>query len=139
MFAKVARKSKGSGASPALQNPHRRFCHVLRYTLWIDMTARERTSMTSLTARRATLPSVVFGIAFALLPCPGTAADYVELNDFQLIDATGAAARHVDRLIACDGVIVAIDHAGTVPTPEPDAQWTRIGLKTISPTAACVS
>jgi imidazolonepropionase-like amidohydrolase len=84
---------------------------------------------TLLITRWAMPPFIVLAVAFALLPSSGAAADYVELNDFQLIDATGAAARHVDRMIARDGVIVAIDDAGTVPTPEPDAQWTRIGLK----------
>ncbi len=59
---------------------------------------------------------------------PGMATDYLELNDFQLIDATGAAPRQVDRLIARDGLIVSIDTLGQVPTAEPDATWTRVGL-----------
>ena len=56
------------------------------------------------------------------------AAEYLELNDFQLIDGTGAPARHVNRLIARDGVIVMIDDLGRLPAQEPDARWLRIGL-----------
>lgn len=56
------------------------------------------------------------------------AVDYLELTDFQLIDATGAAERHVVRMIARDGVIVSIDQSGSVPLPESDAHWLRIGL-----------
>lgn len=56
------------------------------------------------------------------------APEYLELTDFQLIDGSGAEARHVDRLIARDGIIVQIDSDGLTPTPEPDARWTRVGL-----------
>src|SRR5689334_10637295 len=64
-----------------------------------------------------------------LFACGGVGAtEYLELTDFHVIDGTGAAERDVARLIARDGVIVAIDGRGQVPTPEPDARWTRIGL-----------
>lgn len=56
------------------------------------------------------------------------AADYLELLEFRLIDGTGAAPRHVDRLVARDGVIVRIDAAGAEPEVEPGARWTRIDL-----------
>jgi imidazolonepropionase-like amidohydrolase len=70
----------------------------------------------------------VLALALSALPGPLAATDYLELNDFQLIDGSGAALRHVDRLVARNGVIVAIDTAGTVPQAEADASWTRIGL-----------
>lgn len=56
------------------------------------------------------------------------APEYLELFDFHLIDGSGAAARHVDRLIARDGIIVQIDSDGQTPEPEPTARWTRVGL-----------
>lgn len=59
---------------------------------------------------------------------PARAAEYLELTDLRLIDGTGAGERRVARLIARDGVIVAIDAQGAVPVPEADARWTRIGL-----------
>lgn len=59
---------------------------------------------------------------------PASAAEYLELTDFQLIDGTGAAARAVGSLLVRDGIIVAIDAAGTRPEAEADARWTRIGL-----------
>lgn len=61
-----------------------------------------------------------------LLSTTVQAADYLELSNFTLIDGTGAPARHVERMIARDGVIVAID--GQVPAPELDARWLHIGL-----------
>ncbi|WP_371281906.1 amidohydrolase family protein [Dokdonella sp.] len=56
------------------------------------------------------------------------APEYLELLDFQLIDGTGARTRHVDRLVARDGIIVQIDSLGQAPTAEADARWTRVGL-----------
>ncbi|WP_257388892.1 amidohydrolase family protein [Tahibacter caeni] len=56
------------------------------------------------------------------------AADYLELTDFTLIDGTDVPPRAVKSLLARDGVIVAIDDAGTRPAAEADARWTRIGL-----------
>lgn len=56
------------------------------------------------------------------------AAEYLELTDFRLVDGTGAPAREVKRLVARDGVIVAIDDDGTMPVAEPDARWLRVGL-----------
>ena len=67
-------------------------------------------------------------LGLALLSAPLRATEYVELVDLQLIDGSGAPLRHVDSLIARDGVIVRIDAAGKVPEPEADARWTRIGL-----------
>lgn len=67
-------------------------------------------------------------LGLALLSAPLRATEYVELVDLQLIDGSGAPLRHVDSLIARDGVIVRIDAAGKVPAPEADARWTRIGL-----------
>lgn len=70
-------------------------------------------------------------LAAALAGIAGTAsaASYLELTDFTLIDGTGAAEHHVARLVARDGVIVAID-AGDAPLPPADAgaQWLRIDL-----------
>lgn len=67
-------------------------------------------------------------LSFTLLLLSPTvqAADYLELSNFTLIDGTGAPPRHVERMIARDGVIVAI--GGQVPEPEPDARWLHIGL-----------
>ncbi len=59
---------------------------------------------------------------------PLRAAETVELNDFTLIDGTGGAPRHVKRLIARDGVIVAIDQLGAVPVAEPNALWSKLDL-----------
>ncbi len=56
------------------------------------------------------------------------ASETIELNNFTLIDATGGAARHVDRLIARDGRIVAIDALGEVPSAEPDSVWSKLDL-----------
>ncbi|MGB0135434.1 amidohydrolase family protein [Dokdonella sp.] len=56
------------------------------------------------------------------------APEYLELLDFHLIDGSGAAPRHVDRLVARDGVIELIGSAGQAPEPEPTARWTRVGL-----------
>ncbi len=67
-------------------------------------------------------------LMFCIVLSPAYAAEYLELTDFHLIDGTGAKERLVKRLIARDGVIVSIDDRGTVPTPEPDARWTKIGL-----------
>lgn len=69
-------------------------------------------------------------VLFVLWLCfvPAQATDYLELTDFRLIDGTGAPARPVKRLIARDGVIVAIDGQGQVPEPEADASWLRVGL-----------
>lgn len=69
-------------------------------------------------------------VTFALWLCLAQvqAADYLELNDFQLIDGTGAPARAVKRMIARDGVIVAIDGEGQAPVPEAGESWLRIGL-----------
>lgn len=71
------------------------------------------------------LRCIVLWLALLL---PAQAADYLELTDFQLIDGTGAASRPVKSLLVRDGLIVAIDAAGTRPVAEPDARWTRIGL-----------
>lgn len=62
--------------------------------------------------------------------CAGaaSAAEYLELTGFQLIDGTGAPARPVGRLIARDGVIVSIDAAGAVPTAAPGDRWLRMDL-----------
>lgn len=73
-----------------------------------------------------TIPVIV--LCLVLLPGTTHATDYVELTDFELIDGSGAAARHVDRLIARDGVIVSIDADGLAPVAEASARWTRIGL-----------
>jgi imidazolonepropionase-like amidohydrolase len=60
---------------------------------------------------------------------PGVhAAAFLELVDFELVDGTGAPARHVDRLVARDGVIVAIDAAGSGGTPAKGDRWQRIDL-----------
>lgn len=61
--------------------------------------------------------------------CAGaSAAEYLELTGFQLIDGTGAPARRVERLVARDGVIVAIDSDGAVPAAEAGDRWLRIEL-----------
>jgi imidazolonepropionase-like amidohydrolase len=86
---------------------------------------------------RPQLPSAIrrglfAALLFATLACiagSATAADYLELTDFNLIDGTGAAEHHVARLLARDGVIVAIDTGNTsLPMPEPGAQLLRIDL-----------
>lgn len=81
---------------------------------------------------RTACGAVSAALAAALLwlggNAPARAAEYLELTDFRLIDGTGAGERRVARLVARDGVIVAIDGQGRVPAVEPDARWTRIGL-----------
>jgi len=70
-------------------------------------------------------------LAVVLLACavlPAQAVEYLELTDFHLVDGTGAPPREVRRLVAREGIIVAIDEDGRVPEPEPDARWLRIGL-----------
>lgn len=84
--------------------------------------------MSKFTAWYRLVTSLAFVVALWLAPHAARGADYLELTDLHLIDGTGASTRHVDRLIARDGVIVSIDDAATVPTPEADARWTRIGL-----------
>ncbi|WP_386065057.1 amidohydrolase family protein [Tahibacter sp. UC22_41] len=74
---------------------------------------------------RAMAWGIVVGLAAATA---APAADYLELTDFTLIDGTDAPPRTVKSLLARDGVIVAIDDAGTRPVAEADARWTRIGL-----------
>jgi imidazolonepropionase-like amidohydrolase len=56
------------------------------------------------------------------------ATDYLELQNFRLIDGTGAPERLVQRLVARDGTIVAIDQEGEMPAAGATATWTRIGL-----------
>lgn len=68
-------------------------------------------------------------LLLALLAMPAHAVDYLELTDFHLIDGTGAPAREVKRLVARDGIIVAIDGEGRMPEPEAGARWLRIGLE----------
>lgn len=75
-----------------------------------------------------TLTRFSFLLWTALLPVPGQAADYLELLDFQLIDGTGAAPRAVERLVARDGVIAAIDDLGTAGEQAPGDTWQRISL-----------
>ena len=74
--------------------------------------------------------AICLALAMALWLAPHAAhgVEYLELTDLHLIDGTGSPTRHVDRLIARDGVIVSIDDAATAPIPEADARWTRIGL-----------
>lgn len=55
-------------------------------------------------------------------------AEYLELLDFQLIDGTGEAPRPVARLIARDGVIVAIDERGEIPETGDSDSWRRVSL-----------
>ena len=66
--------------------------------------------------------------AVLLVPAWAHAGEYLELNQLNLVDATGAPARVVQRLVIHDGTIVAIDGEGTVPEPGPGARWTRIDL-----------
>jgi len=56
------------------------------------------------------------------------AATYLELTDLKLIDGTGAPVRHVEHLIARDGVIVAIDAVGSTPAPGKGDRWQRIDV-----------
>lgn len=66
----------------------------------------------------------------ALLLAPTAhAAEYLELTNFRLIDATGAPERPVARLVSRDGIVVAIDDAGRVPETEAGARWTRVDLQ----------
>lgn len=74
------------------------------------------------------LSSCLASLLLVCLAWPVHATEYLELTDFHLIDGTGAPAREVQRLVARDGVIVAIDGAGQVPPAEADARWLRIGL-----------
>lgn len=74
------------------------------------------------------LVAVLLVLAWFAAPSLAAATDYLELVDFKLIDGTGKNTRHVDHLIARDGVIVQIDAEGEAPTPESTASWTRIGL-----------
>jgi imidazolonepropionase-like amidohydrolase len=67
-------------------------------------------------------------LAAGLCALDARAAEYLELDHFHLIDGTGAAEREVGRLVARDGVIVAIDDQGAAPRPEPGSTWTRIDL-----------
>lgn len=60
---------------------------------------------------------VVLMLAALSAGSSGRAAEYLVLSDFRLIDGTGAPARAVQRLVARDGVIVAIDTAGTAGEP----------------------
>ena len=58
-------------------------------------------------------------------------AEYLELLDFHLIDGTGEPARKIERLLAVDGRIVAIQAASAPPPdlePEPRSRWQRIDL-----------
>lgn len=56
------------------------------------------------------------------------AAEVLELQNLQLIDGTGAPIRPVERLIAVDGRIVAIDGLGKVPEQAVQEPWTRLDL-----------
>ena len=56
------------------------------------------------------------------------AADYLELQNFHLIDGTGAPERLVQRLVARDGTIVMIDEDGEMPTPKATSTWARVAL-----------
>ena len=67
-------------------------------------------------------------LLLGLLSSPAGATDYLELTDFHLIDGTGAPAREVKRLVARDGIIVAVDGEGSIPQPESGARWLRIDL-----------
>jgi imidazolonepropionase-like amidohydrolase len=70
-----------------------------------------------------------FLLLLAALAAPAVdAAEFLELTNLQLVDGTGAPARGVARLVARDGVIVAIDKAGLVPAPEKGDRWLRIDL-----------
>lgn len=57
------------------------------------------------------------------------AAEYLELTGFRLIDGTGAPERSVQRLVARDGVIVALDGQGEIPAAQPGDRWLRIDLR----------
>jgi len=71
----------------------------------------------------------VFMVLCALLAlADARAASVLELVDLQLIDGTGAPVRHVERLVARDGVIVAIDAAGSVAGSAKGDRWQRIDL-----------
>lgn len=72
----------------------------------------------------------LFRIACSVLMIPACAhaSEYLELNRLNLIDATGAPVRAVERLLIHDGRIVAIDDEGAVTEPDAGARWTRIDL-----------
>lgn len=75
------------------------------------------------------MTKLLLGLAFWFVAVfPVGAADYLELTDFHMFDGTGSAPRAVKSLLVRDGVVVAIDDAGTRPAAEADARWTRIGL-----------
>lgn len=59
---------------------------------------------------------------------PVRAAEFLELTRLRLIDGSGAPERDVARLVARDGVIVAIDDTGTTPEAAAGDTWTRIDL-----------
>lgn len=68
-------------------------------------------------------------LLLATLATPAVdAAEYLELTNLHLVDGTGAPARTVARLVARDGMIVAMDRAGSVPAPEPGDRWLRVDL-----------
>lgn len=67
-------------------------------------------------------------LCVVVLSAPVRAEEFLELTDLKLIDGTGAPERAVKRLVARDGVIVAIDDRGEVPLPGKGARWTKIAL-----------
>ncbi|MEZ5442053.1 MAG: amidohydrolase family protein [Lysobacterales bacterium] len=67
-------------------------------------------------------------LLFACLSSTASAAEYLELTDFTLIDGTDGAARTVQRMLIRDGRIVAIDPE-PIPSAEPGSTWTRIDLQ----------
>lgn len=66
--------------------------------------------------------------SLVLAPLTPARAAVLELQHLQLIDGTAAPLRPVQRLVAVDGRIVAIDKAGSVPEQVPHQPWTRIDL-----------
>ena len=74
------------------------------------------------------LSSCLAALLLACLSGPAIAVEYLELTDFHLIDGTGAPAREVQRLVAREGGIVAIDGQWQIPKEEAGARWLRIGL-----------
>lgn len=67
-------------------------------------------------------------LVLALAPACAWPADILELRDFQLIDGTGAPARHVSRLVVREGTIVAIDGRGEVPVASAEDRWQTLEL-----------
>lgn len=67
-------------------------------------------------------------LVLALAPVCAWPAHILELRDFQLIDGTGAPARHVSRLVAREGMIVAIDGRGEVPSASAEDRWQTLEL-----------